>query len=354
MAARKKPTKKTAARPARRRFWWARLDDEALLELRFCDLGLDLERGTLRRARRHVERDLARRGLRFRPHFWLSEDWFSPDGVPGVAIPFYLAHPRLRRLERRMMHEVEGGNERWLRRILRHEVGHAIDTAYRLRRRKSWRQVFGPASTPYPTTYEPRVMSRRYVMHLGHWYAQSHPTEDFAETFAVWLPPNSTWRSDYEHWPALKKLLYVEQLMREIRDRPPVVRSRRYVEPIGSNRRTLGDHYREKLRYYETSETSRYDKRLRRVFAPRSAHPRRPPAAAFIRQFRPQLQRLLVRRSQLHPYLVQHVVELAMRRARELDLCVHKPLRQSKREALRLMERILFDFIRRGRERYAL
>ena len=26
-------------------------------------------------------------------------------------------------------------------------------------------------------------------MHLDPWYAQSHPDEDFAETFAVWLTP---------------------------------------------------------------------------------------------------------------------------------------------------------------------
>ncbi len=357
MPARKKTKPRSStrpSRPARRRFWWARLEDAELLTLRFCDLRLDLERAPLGTALRRIHGDLGHRGLRFRPHFWLSEDWFSPDGIPGVAIPFYLAHPRLLRLERRMMHEVEGGNERWLRRILRHEVGHAIDSAYRLRRRKGWRQVFGPASQPYPTTYEPRVMSRRYVMHLGHWYAQSHPTEDFAETFAVWLRRNSTWRSDYRHWPALKKLLYVDGLMREISDQPALVRDRTRVEPLGSNRRTLGEHYREKLRYYDTSETSRYDAPLRRVFAPRQAHPRRPPAAAFIRQARPQLQRLLVRRSQLHPYLVQHVMQLVTRRARELDLCVHKPLRDSKRATLRLMERILFDFIRRGRERYAL
>jgi hypothetical protein len=197
-------------------------------------------------------------------------------------------------------------------------------------------------------------MSRRYVMHLGHWYAQSHPTEDFAETFAVWLCPNSTWRSDYQHWPALKKLQYVDELMDEIGDEVAPVRSRLRVEPLEENRRTLREHYRRQLQHYETSETSRYDDQLRRAFAPRAAHPRRPPAAAFIRQARPQLQRLLARRSQLHPYLVQHVLDLTIRRARQLDLCVHKPLRESKRRALRLLERILFDLIRRGRERYAL
>ena len=99
----------------------------------------------------------------------------GPDGVPGIAIPFYLAHPRLMRLERRLR-EVEGGNDKWLIAILRHETGHAIDTAFGLRRRKSWRETFGKASRRYPSRYSPRPGSRNYVLHLGHWYAQSHPT----------------------------------------------------------------------------------------------------------------------------------------------------------------------------------
>ncbi len=338
----------------RRRWWWVDLPDEALLDVRLCDLEVDTHQGKIPAALARLDAELARRGLRFRPHCWLAEDWFSPDGVPGIAIPFYLAHPRLERLERRMMHEVEGGNARWLQRILRHEAGHAFDTAYRLRRRKRWREVFGAASVPYPTSYVPRPGSRRYVLHLGHWYAQSHPTEDFAETFAVWLAPNSTWRSDYVDWPALRKLAYVDALMDEIHDRPPPVHSRRFVEPLGSNRCTLGEYYVRKRRYYENTETNRYDARLCRVWAPHAAYPHRPLAATFLRQVRPQFQRLLIRRSRLHPYLVHNVMRIVIQRSRELDLCVHRPVRRAKREALGVLERILFDSIRRGRERYAL
>ena len=164
--------------------------------------------------------------MRFRPHCWLAQEWFSPDGIPGIAIPFYLAHKRLMRIERRFMREVEGGNRNWLMRILRHEAGHAIDSAYRLRRRKHWRAVFGPASLPYPDTYRPRPGSRRFVQHLGAWYAQAHPTEDFAETFAVWLKPNSQWRREYAGWPAYAKLQFIDQLAQEIGDQRPQVTDR--------------------------------------------------------------------------------------------------------------------------------
>jgi len=347
--------KRAAPRRPRSRLWWTRLEDEALLDLRFRDLGLDLDRSPLKPALRRLDAELERRGfVHFRPHCWLSVEWFSPDGVPGIAIPFYLAHPRLARLERRMMHEVEGGNARWLARILRHEAGHALDNAYRLRRRKRWRTVFGRASKPYPVKYTPRITSRNFVMHLGHWYAQSHPTEDFAETFAVWLAPNSTWRADYESWHALRKLRYVDGLMDEIRGERPAVRSKAVIEPLHADSTTLREHYRAKLAGDDRSGAVRYDVHLRRVFGLRYEHPGQPPAAQFIRQVRPQLTRLLVRRSQLHPYLVHHVMRMVIRRAQVLDLCVAGSLRVTERALFALLERILFDFVRRGRERYTL
>ena len=146
-----KPRRRRLREPA-----WTRLDDEALLDMRFCDLRLSLARSGLDQAVLRLYEELRLKGIRFRPHVWLSEEWFSPDGIPGIAIPFYLAHPRLQRLERRFMHEVEGGNDKWLMRILRHETGHAIDTAFGLRRRKTWRDTFGKASRRYPSRYSPR------------------------------------------------------------------------------------------------------------------------------------------------------------------------------------------------------
>lgn len=252
------------------------------------------------------------------------------------------------------MQEVEGGNARWLQRILRHETGHAIDNAYRLRLRKCWRQIFGPASRPYPTRYSPRITSRHYVMHLGHWYAQSHPSEDFAETFAVWLAPNSTWRTDYDNWYALRKLKYVDELMQEIREEPPPVGGKTCIEALAKNSGTLRAHYAEKLHHGDRRGTDRYDRRLERVFPPQSDNPGQPTAATFLRQVRPELQRLLVRRSRLHPYLVHHVMRMVIARSQELELSVPRSLRLTKREAFALLERILFDFVRRGRERYAL
>jgi hypothetical protein len=333
---------------------WTRLDDEALLDLRFCDLRLSLRRSGLDDAVARLYEELAQKGIRFRPHVWLSEEWFSPDGTPGIAIPFYLAHPRLQRLERRFMHEVEGGNDKWLMRILRHETGHAIDTAFTLRRRKTWRQTFGKASRPYPSRYFPRPASRRFVLHLGHWYAQSHPTEDFAETFAVWLPPRSRWRSQYAGWPALAKLEYVEATMRGLAGRRATCNNRDVIEPLSENTRTLREHYRRKQRRYEIDTARTYDRRLLRILGTAEDHPRGIHAGRFLREVSPQLRRLLVRRARMHPYLVQHVLRTATQRSRRMNLRLRHSQRDTKRELLVVLERIMLDTLLRDRENYAL
>jgi hypothetical protein len=332
---------------------WESLDDEALLAMRFQDLRLRLRDSLAWPAVERLYAELARRGLRFRPHAWLAEEWFSPDGVPGIAIPFFVAHPRLRELERRCMGEVEGGSQPWLRRILRHEAGHAIDAAYGLHRRADWRAAFGRASEPYPRDYAPRPSSRRHVLHLGHWYAQSHPTEDFAETFAVWLQPRARWRRDYAGWPALAKLEYVDRLMAELAGRAPSNRDRSVVEPLATNARTLAAHYRRKADTYRHYD-HRYDAWLKRCFATRAPGTRGVPAARFIREIEPQLRRLLVRRARLHPYLVDHAIATLMLRARQLDLVLRGPRREAKRRVVRLHERVVLDVLRRNRENYAL
>jgi hypothetical protein len=321
---------------------WTRLSDDELLQLRFSDLKLKLRGSRLERRLLRIHDELQKRGIAFRPHMWLAEEWFSPDGVPGIAVPFYLAHPRLMRLERRMMKQVEGGNDNWMMRILRHEAGHAVDTAYRLRRRASWRFAFGPASLPYPDSYQARPGSRRYVQHLGDWYAQSHPTEDFAETFAVWLKPNSNWRRAYESWPAHNKLALVDELMREVASGAPLVRSRRHVEPLHSNRRTLAEHYVEKLRRHEAWRNETADGMMLRVFTAPTASGPAPRASSFLRTHRRQLVESVARSYGTDRYTIHQVLRIATHRCDELDLC----LRRSERTTLPHVRWLLGGMVR--------
>ncbi len=266
---------------------------------------------------------------------------------PGIAVPFYLAHPRLMRLERRMMKQVEGGNDNWMMRILRHEAGHAVDTAYRLRRRADWREAFGPASLPYPDSYQARPGSRRYVQHLGDWYAQSHPTEDFAETFAVWLKPNSDWRRAYESWPARNKLTLVDELMREVASGAPLVRSRRHVEPLHANRRTLAEHYVEKLRRHEAWRNETADGLMLRVFTPATTRPGHghalgPGPRRSCAPHRRELVESVARTSGTDRYTIYQVLRIAIHRCDELDL----RLRRSERATLPHVRWLLGGMVR--------
>ncbi|MBL8890863.1 MAG: putative zinc-binding metallopeptidase [Planctomycetaceae bacterium] len=245
---------------------WDQLTDDQLLDCRMCDLPLDLEKSSLVGKIERLYEEMAARGLDFKPHFWLSDEWFAPDGIPGIAIPFYLAHPRLCQLERKLMLEVEGGSDEWCMKILRHETGHVLDTAFLLHRRKRYREVFGSYSDPYPEYYRPHPKSRRYVVHLEPWYAQSHPAEDFAETFAVWLKPGGRWRTQYRGWPALKKLEYVDELMGSIVGAKPKVVSRKTIEPLRQIKRTLRDHYEQRRARYEMDLPSPFDRDLLRLF----------------------------------------------------------------------------------------
>ncbi len=319
---------------ARARFDWERLTDEGLLRLRLCDLPLRIKGTVLEERVWRLHFELEESGLRFRPHVWLSEEWFSPDGVPGFAIPFYLAHPRLMKLERRQMLEVEGGTERECLRIMRHEAGHAVSNAFHLHRRKRWRDLFGSFRERYPQFYRPDPSSRDYVLHLKAWYAQAHPAEDFAETFAVWLQPGSRWRRRYQDWGALKKLKYVAQLMAELSGVAPPNRRRDTVEPLSKLNKTLREHYETKRSRYLFAGTQVYERDLYRVFFPNKGNEKYPTAVQFLRASQRELSQSVAEVTGVHTYAVDQVLENVISRCKELRLRVRPPKESVKRKAL--------------------
>jgi hypothetical protein len=330
------------------------LSEEELLDTRMCDLGVQIDETPLADRIARLYDELEQRDIHFRPHFWLADEWFTPDGVPGVAIPFYLGHPRLMRLEKKKMLEVEGGNENWCMRILRHEAGHAIDNAYRLRRKLRWRETFGKASMPYPVFYSPKPYSRSYVLHLDAWYAQSHPVEDFAETFAVWLRPRSRWRTQYAGWPAMKKLEYVHELMGEIRGQKPKVTSRERPGSISRVRRTLRQHYAKKWAHYGVDHPHYYDQDLCRLFSDAPEHARRPSAATFLRRLGPKLRREVARWTGQYQYTINQVLDGMIERCRDLKLRVVGKRSEVEREALVLLTVQTMNYLHDGHHRVAL
>ena len=197
-------------------------DLRALLPQRISQLGLKLEGSPVERYVKMLYREVERKGLKhFRPPCYLTDEWGCPSGEPIIGIPFYLADAKLARLEDEI-DDVE--DEREIRMYLRHEAGHAFNYAYKLYETAEWRELFGPFNRPYRERYRPVPFDRHFVRHIEGWYAQKHPDEDFAETFAVWLTPRSRWRVRYRGWPAMRKLRYVDRVAHALRDSEPPVR----------------------------------------------------------------------------------------------------------------------------------
>ena len=299
---------------------WADLPDQELLKLRICDLHVRIEGSELEPRIAELQKELDARGLPLKPECYLADEWFSPEGSPLVAIPFYLAHPRLKQLELHQMLEVEGGTPEWCEELLRHECGHAYDHAYRFSGREQWVEVFGNPNLEYsPENYRPRPYSRSFVRHLPNWYAQAHPDEDFAETFAVWLAwPPEEWRAHYRGWKALEKLEFVDALMTEARNTPPAVKGGRRAWDANRSKKTLGSYYAAKRKLYAEDFPDVYDADLRAIFGKGDAGEET--AAQAMRRLQRPLVISVVRWTGQRKYTVDMLVRRLITRARELKL----------------------------------
>jgi hypothetical protein len=262
----------------------AGMSDEELLQSRICDLKLRIAGSELESRIETFYSELDAKAISLKPVCYLGDEWFCPEGSATIAIPFYLAHPRLKKLEEKMMMEVEGGTETWCMRLLRHEMGHVLNHAYLLEKDKSWQKLFGPTSLEYSESFRARPYSRRFVRHLEGYYAQSHPEEDFAETFAIWLTPDLDWRHQYRGWKALEKLEYVDQLLHKLAGKPPLVFSKAKISEASRLRSRLEAHYKRRRRLYAQEFPDFFDADLKKLFAESSVSPNGERAATFLRR----------------------------------------------------------------------
>ncbi len=300
---------------------WVNLSDEELLEVRICDLKVKIESSEIEPRIEQLYDELVEAGLGIRPVCFLTDEWLSPNGQNAIGVPFYLAHPRLRALEFRMMFEVEGGTPSWCMKLLRHEAGHALDHVYRLHRRPDWQEMFGSPRVRYnPYFYSADPHSKAHVRNLPGDYAQCHPDEDFAETFAVWLNPNANWRTRYRGWPAIRKLRYVDRLMRELDGRVPRRRKPNLHPEAKSIRSTLKTHYRRKAKLYEMGDLGFAARDLKRIFRSTRAADPEDSAAQFIRSHKRRLVKSITEWSGEAPHSVAHVVKMLAKQCDERGL----------------------------------
>jgi hypothetical protein len=257
---------------------------ERLLASRINELGLKIEGSRLEPLVAELHRELEAAGIDLKPRVYLSDEWGCPDGVPLIGVPFYLADPQLSTLQREILDSIEAESDEEILAYLRHEAGHAFNYAYRLHESEEWHQIFGPYSRPYLEDYVPNPFSRSFVRHISGWYAQKHPDEDFAETFAVWLTPGSDWRREYAGWDCLHKLEYVERTVLRVGRTPPLVavdydEAGDLAEPLA--------RYFERFGYARQELPAYFDADLTRLFQPRQrAGDDAQPAGEFIRQER--------------------------------------------------------------------
>jgi hypothetical protein len=196
-----------------------------VLSRRICDFDLAIEGRRLGRVVERFQGELRLRGMtRLAPRFYLTDEWGVPEGTVAIGIPFYLADATLIDVQRSRGLLVEGEGDEDVLRYLRHEMGHVVNYAWRLYATEEWTRLFGPMSRPYVEDFAVKPFSPDYVRHLPGGYAQKHPDEDWAETFAVWLTPGLDWRAVYaDSAGALAKLEYCERTMAALLERDPEI-----------------------------------------------------------------------------------------------------------------------------------
>jgi hypothetical protein len=231
-----------------------KLSSRKILSLQLCNLGIKLkENKIICNNIKKLTTELEKKGLKhFNPKYYIGDEWFSPSESISISIPFFLCHPKLRKLEKQKVGFVEGDSSKWFMQLLRHETGHCIDYAYQLSKSQEWKKKFGNPNKKYSVdTYPFDITSKDFVINLEDHYAQSHPEEDFAETFAVWLQyDKATWKSIYKTWPkALSKLNYIDKKCNEIKNLAPIYTTTSQLANINRLRITLKTYYNTKSKH---------------------------------------------------------------------------------------------------------
>lgn len=302
------------------------IPEEQLLDTRICDLPIRIEGTWLAERVAQLHSELRAKNILFEPRCYLADEWLTPEGEPVIGIPFYLAHPRLIALERKMMLEAEGETQAWCMQLLRHESGHALSYAFDLHKKRSWQRVFGHSTRAYEDAYRFRPYSKSFVRHLANYYAQYHPDEDFVETFAVWLTPELDWRKDYEGWKALDKLRFVDRLMRDIAGKPPIKAKGKLYWNAAKLKTTLRRYYQKRRQSEAENYPDFHDGNLRRMFREGLAKGEtRQSVARLMQTYRKQLLVAVSGWTGERRYMVNEVIKAVHQRSKALHLITEQP-----------------------------
>ncbi|MBG09246.1 MAG: hypothetical protein CME68_10840 [Halobacteriovoraceae bacterium] len=309
---------------AKQTYFWTHFSDKLLLETPVSELGLSLKNHPLMELIQKLSKELELKGIPLKPKVYLSDDWFCADGTTTFAIPFTLLHPRLKKLEEDYLGEMEGGNDEWFMKLARHEMGHVLDNAFELRNSNQRTKLFGDGHQPYPETYDYKPYSKSYVRHIEDGYAQSHPDEDWAETFAVWLTPNLDWEKQYSNWPALKKLKFVNNTFKKkVINKTPFLENEEMPHKLEEMSLTLKEYLEQKRARLFPKRNHGLPKTDRPIFFKKSLSNKLPLASTVIKKNKKFYSQVIKRETDQYLYRVNQALDLFMADCDRLKWTIH-------------------------------
>jgi hypothetical protein len=144
----------------------------------------------------------------------------------------------------------------------------------------------------------------------------------------------------------------VDALVAVIAWKRPLLRPGRAVDPIPHSTLPGAEHYRRKTESYRGDDT-RYDRALRRLFKA-DDDGRHAAAAGYLRSVGPRISRNVAREAGLHPYVVEHTMEMLIHRLGNMHLHLRHDRRRAQRDFGGLVRRVAVGILKRNRENYAL
>ena len=274
-----------------------------LLSTPVCDLGLRLPGTPLRS---YVERALAETrecGVAIEPFFYLSDGYGCVQGTGNIGLGFWDATDLLRDVH----HDARGytRDEMDLVLLLKHEIGHAFCYSHKLFQLPQFREVFGIRGNFFATypdhdryLYDPYSLD--HVNPDNDHYAQKHPDDDFAETFATYVDRTQAWRERYGNRSgALRKIGFVAELIDRYGTESPIIApgSGLIDVPVEEVRKTVAQFFRISRSRYLRAAEGYLDDDLRRIFRTRGRTQRRCLAAStLLRHHRQFVEAAVARR----------------------------------------------------------
>ena len=317
-----------------------------LLKTPLCHLDISISGTMVEKAIEQLLQELKEAKIQIDLNFWISDEWFCADGITGVAIPFYLLDKDLMELERDKIGFVEGETLEWCLKVLRHEVAHALDNAYLLRGCEDRKKLFGDTATRYPSEYIRKPYSKKFVIHLSNNYAQSHPEEDWAETFAVWLDPNSNWRKVYKDWPALKKLEFIDQKMNTLipSDRLTVNETLDEISTLSS---TVKSYLNKKSKNLNKYQDPLFGRNLNRIFSTGT----KVSATSFLKLKEREICQNVAKSTNQYHYIVKDVFKELKKECNKKGLTLKKNSRETKKDLQILLISKTHTYIKQGKNK---